>query len=237
MTPACQPSPASTYAGASACAVRSASAANRILVSVSWRSRFSRSSSSAISAARPASPVRRSSRAASARWSRPAALIRGDSRNPSVCASIAPGSTRATLMRARRPALRVRESCRSPSRTSRRFSPTSGTTSATVASATRSRSSSSGAGSAPARRKSASASFIATPLAHSSAQGYPDTAGCTIGQAGRRSAGRWWSVTTTSIPCARASSTSAAAVMPQSAVISNPVPRAASRSTVAGDRP
>ena len=72
---------------------------------------------------------------------------------------------------ARRPGLRVPASARSPSRTSRRFSPTSGTTSATVASATRSRSSSAARGSCPAAPSSACASLNATAVAHSSGHG------------------------------------------------------------------
>ena len=71
ITPGCQPSPASTYAGASGCSARAASASNRMRVSVSRRSRLRRSSSSATSAARPSSSVSSSSSAASARCSRP----------------------------------------------------------------------------------------------------------------------------------------------------------------------
>ena len=55
--------------------------------------------------------------------------------------------------------------------TSLRFSPRSGTQSATVARATRSRSSSAPAGSRPAAESSAAASLWATPVAHRSAHG------------------------------------------------------------------
>ena len=55
--------------------------------------------------------------------------------------------------------------------------------------------------------------------------------------AGRRRAGRGGRVTTTSIPAARACATSSTAVMPQSTVISSPVPRSRSRSTVAAESP
>ena len=88
-----------------------------------------------------------SSSPASARYRRPAALMRGARRKPIARASSAPGSTLATRSSARIPGLRdVASACR-PSRTRRRFSSRSGTQSATVASATRSRSSSAPAGS------------------------------------------------------------------------------------------
>jgi hypothetical protein len=63
--------------------------------------------------------------------------------------------------------------------------------------------------------------------------------GCTIGASGRTPSARglWWSVTTTSMPAARAAATSATAVIAQSAVISSFVPRAARRWTVAVERP
>ena len=141
-TPGCQPSPATTMAAALACGAQAPSAANRIRVSASRRSRFSRSSSRATSAARASSSVSSSSSAAAARCIRPAALMRGPSRNPSACSPTSAGSTDATSMSARRPGLRVRLIAATPSRTMRRFSSRSGTTSHTVASAARSRSSS-----------------------------------------------------------------------------------------------
>ena len=57
-------------------------AARRIPSSTAWRSRFSASSRSASARARPSSAVSRSSSAWSGWHSRPAALIRGASRNP-----------------------------------------------------------------------------------------------------------------------------------------------------------
>ena len=65
--------------------------------------------------------------------------MRGASRNPTLPASTAAGSTRAIFISARSPSFCVRASVRSPAIASDRFSPTSGTTSAIVASATRSR--------------------------------------------------------------------------------------------------
>ena len=81
----------------------------------------------------------RSSSAAPGWPSRPAALMRGASRNAIAPVSIVAGSTPPARMSACRPGLSVRASRRIPAATSARFSSTSGTTSATVASATRSR--------------------------------------------------------------------------------------------------
>ena len=86
-----------------------------------------------------ASSVSSSSSAASGRPSRPAALIRGARRKPTAPASTAAGSTRAFRISAWRPGRCVRASARSPAIASERFSSSSGTTSAIVASATRSR--------------------------------------------------------------------------------------------------
>ena len=71
--------------------------------------------------------------------------MRGARRNPSVPVSSAEGSARETAISARSPGLAVADSAARPWRTRRRFSPASGTRSATVASATRSRSSSAAA--------------------------------------------------------------------------------------------
>ena len=109
--------------------------------------------------------VSSSSRPASARRSRPAALIRGASRKPTVPASSAPGRPWRPPSAPAAPAWSVIASARRPSRTRRRFSPRSGTRSATVASATSSRSSS--AVGAP----SACASLYATPAPHRSGHG------------------------------------------------------------------
>ena len=77
--------------------------------------------------------------ATSGRPSRPAALIRGARRNATAVESSVAGSTPATRINACRPGFCVRQRARSPAVTSARFSSTSGTTSAIVASATRSR--------------------------------------------------------------------------------------------------
>ena len=127
------------------------SASNRIAVSTDWRSVLIASSSRAISSARSSSSVSISSSPASARYRRPAALIRGASAKPSVVLGDAlrvdagdphqrPQAGRGVPRRA--PA--------GPAAPASRFSPTSGTRSATVASATRSSSRSSSAGSRPA---------------------------------------------------------------------------------------
>ena len=65
--------------------------------------------------------------------------MRGARRNPIADSSTVAGSTCETRISARRPALLVCESRRMPARAIARFSSSSGTTSATVASATRSR--------------------------------------------------------------------------------------------------
>ena len=97
-TPACQSSPATTSAPAWSWGAHSASASCRMRCSVSRRSWLRPSSSRAISAARSGSSVSISSSAASARSSRPAALMRGPSRKPADWASTSPGSRSATAM-------------------------------------------------------------------------------------------------------------------------------------------
>ena len=101
-------------------------------------------------------------------------------------ASMRAGSAFATRMSARSPSLRVAPITRRPARTSRRFSPRSGTQSATVASATSSRSSVRSVSSA----RSARASMWATPAPQSSGHGYPATPGCTSGASGSRPSAR-----------------------------------------------
>ena len=96
-TPGCQPSPATTIAAACACGAHAPSAAKRIRVSASRRSRLSRSSSRATSAARASSSVSSSSSAASARCMRPAALMRGPSRKPERVLGDVPGLHRGHL--------------------------------------------------------------------------------------------------------------------------------------------
>ena len=120
-----------------------ASASKRMCLSTCRRSALARSSSSAISRARAGASVRISSSPASARYMRPAAFSRGASAKPTERSFTLPGSTLDTAISARSPGLAVLASARSPRRTSVRFSPTSATTSAIVASATRSRSCSS----------------------------------------------------------------------------------------------
>ena len=66
-TPGCQPLSATTSAAWLACGAQAASAANRMRVSASCRSRLSESSSRAISSARAPDSVSSSSSAASAR--------------------------------------------------------------------------------------------------------------------------------------------------------------------------
>ena len=85
------------------------------------------------------SSVSSSSSAAVGRPRRPAALIRGASRKPTAPSSTTAASTRAACISARRPGRCVVARRRSPASASARFSSTSGTTSAIVASATRSR--------------------------------------------------------------------------------------------------
>ena len=165
-------------------------------------------------------------------------MIRGASRKPIAPASTAPGSTRATSISARRPGLaRARRARAGPRARAARFSPSSGTTSATVASATRSRSSSAERGSSPARLEQRLRELVRDAGgAQVRRTGSRRARGCTIGASGSAPSARgaWWSVTTTSSPAARAAATSSTAVIAQSTVISRSVPRAASRSTVAG---
>ena len=164
--------------------------------------------------------VSRSSSASPGWHRRPAALMRGASRKPTSEAPMRARSTRAVAISARRPGRVVRARRRSPARTRPRFSSTSGTTSAIVASATRSRWASSAAGSRPAWAKSAWASLKTTPVPDSSGNGYSDGRVHTSGQSGRTSPGRWWSVTITSMPSSAARVTWSAAVIPQSTVTS-----------------
>ena len=81
-----------------------------------------------------------------------------------------------------------------------------------------------GGGVAPSQR--ACASLCATAVAQRSRHGYPQIAGCTIGASGSvpSARGAWWSVTTTASPSPRASATSSTAVIAQSTVTSSRVP-------------
>ena len=143
ITPSCQSAPATAYARRARCSgvhlSTCAIASRRMRPSTAWRSLLSASSESARRRASFSSSVRRSSSAARGWPSLPAALRRGARRNPTAPASTLAGSTPAARMSARRPGFAVRASARSPAIAKERFSSTSGTTSAIVASATRSR--------------------------------------------------------------------------------------------------
>ncbi len=236
MTPGCHPSPASTYALRSPASATMPSASKRMRCSTWRRSAFARSSSSAIARARSASAVSSSSTPASARYRRPAAFRRGARRKPIARASMRAGSAlrhaheRAQALAARR-AHRTQAGAHQPA----------------VLPAQRD---------AVGDRGERDELEVLRPLGVVVAQrpgehvrrrpprtargtGSRRRAGCTSGASGSRPSARglWWSVTTTSMPAARAGATSSTAVMPQSTVTSSRVPRAARRSTVAADRP
>ena len=116
-----------------------------------WRGRAPRRSAPRAAGPRSGSARARRRRGTGARRRSAAAPAR---RRPRARRRL-PGSTRATAISARSPGLAVPASARSPRRTSVRFSPDSGTTSAIVASATRSRSSSRRARSRRASRRRA----------------------------------------------------------------------------------
>ncbi len=119
-----------------------ASASKRMRVSTCLRSRLARSSSPAISvrALRVLGQDQLEPGVGAVQASRRVQPRRQRRSRPSA-RSPCPASTRDTAISARSPGLAVPASARRPRRTSARFSPTSGTTSAIVASATRSRSS------------------------------------------------------------------------------------------------
>ncbi len=168
---------------------------------------------------------------------RPPALIRGPSAKPSVWPDGA-SRTPATSISAARPGRWRAASAFRPWRTSARFGPVSGTTSHTVASATRSssglRSGSALAAKRPRRRSSrciATQARKATPAAQSCLS--PDaqsgrfgfTAATTRGGA---TSALWWSrITTSARP--RAASSASWAAMPQSTQTISVCPAAASR--------
>ena len=173
-------------------------ASRRIRSSTAWRSRFSSSSSSASRFASRSSSVSSSASAASGRQRRPDALIRGASRKPIDDSSTAAGSTPATRISARSPGFCVCARRRSPSSASARFSSTSGTTSATVASATTSRCRSrNGWSGAEQRLRRASRRRRCRRGPRTDSR---PSAARRPGRRGTSRPGRWWSVTTTSSP-------------------------------------
>ena len=174
ITPRCQSFPSTTTRRASrklASASNWCSISSSAASSVCLRSVFSRSSFSANSFARTRSRVVKSSTTSDATSMRPAALMRGASRKPmsTVLSARFAGSSLACSIKARRPAPTGRCSSVRPRLAITRFSPSSGTESATVASTSifrndgsifvrvRSRSSAS---------SSACASLNATPAPH-----------------------------------------------------------------------
>ena len=230
MTPGFQPLPATTMAFSSAMSrdSSSCSAVLQIVRSISRRSVLSRSSSSASlsacarsSAVKSATPVRADSM-------RPAALSRGASKKPRWPAVIFLSLSPATSTSAATPGSAVASMRAMPCLTMRRFSPRSGTMSATVPSATSSRSSvkadwpSHGFPDRTAAR--AWQSLKATPTPARSLSGYGQSARCGLStaQAGGSSLpGRWWSVMMmSSLPAPCTAATSATEAMPQSTVTS-----------------
>ena len=138
---------------------------------------------------------------------------------------------------ARSPGHRLSARSRRPWRTRIRFSPTSGTTSATVASATRSSRWYGRLGGRPSAGTSACTSLKAMPVPQSARAPDVSSARCgsTTASAGGSSApGRWWSVTTTPMPAARAARTVSTAVMPQSQVMTSEAPSALCRGEAGG---
>ena len=138
ITPACQSGDDSTTAAGSRSGSR-ARASRRMTASISWRSAFSapRRWASGRAAARSGAPSSSTTCEASSR--RPAAFRRGARRKPMVAASTSSGRVSLTSSRAARPgrgALRRRPM---PMAARLRFSSSSGTTSATVPTATTSR--------------------------------------------------------------------------------------------------
>ena len=179
-----------------------------------------RRGASGVVGAASARPRRRRGRGARRRS---AAAPRRKAMSPS---SIRSGSTLAAAISARRPARGERRISSRPRRTRERFSSTSGTRSATVARATRSRSRIGASGRPVRRRSNAWTSLCGDRRAAEPARtGSRRRAGGRSGSRAARSPGWWWSVTTTAIPAASIAAISATEAIPQSAVISRPVPR------------
>ena len=218
-------------ASARAARRRPRSASRRIRSSTAWRSRFSSSRTSAQRRASSGSSVSTSSSATSGRPSRPAALIRGARRKPTgagvdgcridVCAPHERLKPRTRASRA---------SARSPAVASARFSSTSGTTSAIVASATRSRFRRIAGWSKP---RSACAELVARRLFRT-ARGTDSSMGASR-RSGSREARLRVGGGRSRRPRGRerfASAISSTAVIPQSTVSTRPTPSSASRSSV-----
>ena len=200
----------------------------RMRVSTSRRSVLIASSSSLISRARAASRVSSSSRPASARWQAPRRVDPGRQRGSRPRQRPPRSGPRARPPSARQAGLRVEPRALRPRADQRRFSPASGTTSATVASATRSRSSSAArvrAGAVEQRLRQ----LVGDPGRAQVRARVAADRGWTIGASGSAPSARgaWWSVTTTSSPRRARRATSSTAVIAQSTVTSRSVPRAA----------
>ena len=138
MIPRCHPSPSITMQRLEAkqgSSRRRRVISSKMAASACCRSLFRRSSLPANSPARTASRVVNSSTTSEATSMRPAALMRGAMRNArsvEVRARRA-GSSLDTCIRQRSPALAGRRNCSRPTLAKTRFSPNSGTASATVA--------------------------------------------------------------------------------------------------------
>ena len=243
-TPMCQPSPQTTRAlGSRSATSRSAtvSASASTPRSILRRSMLASSSALARSRARSGLSVVSSSITSSGVPRRPAAFSRGPILKPtsSVVSGRRPRSH--TSSRAWRPGCGERRSEERPAATSRRFCPRSGTTSQTVASATRPMASRrkplSLTGSTPRPRSlsaTAQASWKASPQPQRSCVPAPSsgpsasTRGLTMATAGGTSSpGRWWSVMMTSRPSSTARRTGSMAVTPLSTVTATVTPSAA----------
>ena len=216
----------------------SASASWTACASIAWRSRFSRSRSAAIRAASLGSAVV-SRRAPSAESPmRPPALMRGPRTKPRCQASGGSPSEAASSSAASPVRPRWRITVR-PWVTKARLRPVRGTTSATVARATRSRASvSCGSGRWPPKKPSCRrARFSATRVRNTmpAAQRWPRPErssrrfGLTTARAGgSTSEAAWWSRTMTSRPDFSASSRGAWPLVPQSTQTRSVAPSAAS---------
>ena len=176
---------------------------------------------------------------------RPAAFMRGAIRKATCPAvGVSPSAKPAESSSALSPGLRTADRPFSPCLTRMRFSPASGTTSATVPIATSFRKDSSTrcrrSEGHSSDRNNASASLKTTPTPHKFFSGYGQSSrfGLSTARAGGRAAsGRWWSVTMTSMPSAPARATASAERMPVSALTSSLTPESAACSTTSTRMP